>query len=266
MCAPRFAPALRGEHSWVPDAAALRPALALEQWTQFRTLVEAHIAPVEDLQPEPWAPAMTFTRDLALATDDVVIPLMPASRRGPFEAPLARRRLSSLGLGSETTPEVLRFDGGNVLADAHGRLLIGVTPEPTDDFIETVRFLEAATGRGAYQVPLAGRRFPHIDMAVCDLGGKAWLAYPDALSGFDLADDAWQTLFMGRPVITVEPVDGEQLACNLIVDSDVAIGPEISSTLRAQLDHCGIDYVGTPLTELLKAGGGAHCLTLQLPR
>ncbi len=260
MCAPIFASPLSGEHSWVQDAEPMEPGLALEQWTQLRSLVETHIAPVEDLQPEPWAPAMTFTRDLALATDEVVIPLMAASRRGPFEAPLARRRLSSLGLDYEKTPEVLRFDGGNVLADVHGRLLIGVMSELTADFIETVRFLEAVTGRVAYRVPLAGGRFP------CDLGGKAWLVYPDALPGFDLDDEAWRTLFMGRSVITVEPADGEQLACNLVVNRDVAVGPQISSRLRTQLNQCGIDYVGTPLTELLKAGGGAHCLTLQLPR
>jgi N-dimethylarginine dimethylaminohydrolase len=266
MCAPRFAPALSGEHSWVQDAEPLQPALALEQWTRLRTLVEAHIAPVENLQPEPWAPAMTFTRDLALATDDVVIPLMPESRRGPFEAPLAHRRLSSLGVDCETTHEVVRFDGGNVLADTHGRLLIGVSSESTDGFIETVRFLEAATGRAAYRVPLTGGRFPHIDMALCDLGGRAWLVYPDALPGFDLADEAWSTLFMERPVITVKPADGEQLACNLIVHRDVALGPEISPTLRTQLNQCGIHYVGTPLSKLLKAGGGALCLTLQLPR
>ncbi len=173
-----------------------------------------------------------------------------------------------VALGVDLDPNCTppRFDGDNVLADSHGRLLIGVTAaEPAAEFTAAVRFLEQAAGRPTFAVPLAGGRFPHIDMAVCDLNGRAWLVYPDALSGFDLDDPDWNDLFLGLQVIKVTAADGEQLACNLVVQGDTAIGPEISTELQIRIEQHGIAYYGTPLTELLKAGGGAHCLTLELP-
>jgi len=122
-----------------------------------------------------------------------------------------------------------------VLADRLGRLLTGVTAaEPTTTFADAARFMEHATGRSAYRVPLAGGRFPHIDMSVSDPNGKAWLVYP--LQGFDLHDPAWRALFAGRPVIQANVSNADQLACNLVVRGD-----------------------------LVKAGGSTHCLTLELP-
>lgn len=265
MCPPIYLPALRDERSWVPHSPPLDPGLAVEQWERLRELVAEHVAPVALLQAEPWAPAMTFTRDLALVTPDTVVPLMPDSARGPFEAPLAARQLAARGLHGAIAVDPPRFDGGNVIADSHGRLLIGVTnPAPSDDFVAIVRSLEAATDRAAYRVPLAGGRFPHVDMAICDLAGRAWLVYPGALHEFGPVDPDWRDLFLGLPVITVAPDDGERLACNLVVHGDVVIGPEIGSELRHEINGLGIDYVPTPLTELAKAGGGAHCLTLEL--
>ncbi len=238
---------------------------ANEQWEQLRNLILEHIGPVDLLQPEPWAPAMTFTRDLALVVDDKVVPLRPLSQRGSFETPLLRRHLASSGI-SLALEEPVHFDGGNVIADSHGRLLIGVTTrDPSDELTAAVRCLESVVGRAAYSVPLAGGRFPHIDMGVCDLNGRGWLIYPGALAGFDVADSDWIDFLHGLPVLVAEPHDGERLACNLVVHGDLAIGPEISSQLRTKVEALGIDYIGTPLSDLRKAGGGAHCLTLELP-
>jgi N-dimethylarginine dimethylaminohydrolase len=228
------------------------------------SLVDRHVGPVELLTAEPWASAMTFVRDLGLSTAAGVVPLMPGGHRAPFEVPLFAKTLRQLGeatLGGDALP----IAGGNVLADAHGRLLIGVSDDvPGDDLRSAVACLEAATRRTAYRVPIAGGRFPHIDMALCDLDGRGWLAYPAALGGFDLSRRSWQELFRGLPVIVVDPPDGERLACNLVIGDGVVIGPPIGSTLVAEIAALGIEHVATPLDELLKAGGGAHCLTLEL--
>ena len=66
-------------------------------------------------------------------------------------------------------------------------------------------------------------------------------------------------------MIEVDDRDGELLACNLVLAGRTAIGPQISSALQRQIEARGINYVATPLGELRKAGGGARCLTLELP-
>lgn len=201
------------------------------------SLGDTVISPVVEVSAEPWALAMTFTRDLAVVTDDIVIPLMPHRIRGTFEAPLTRSVLVSLGLELTAPSEPLRFDGGNVRDDCHGRLLVGVlSDQPTAGFVEAVRFLEAATGRPAYRVPLAGGRLPHLDMAMCDLNGRAWLVSPDGSPGFDLADRASNELFLGRPVIVAGTTDGEQLGCNLVVIAN--------ETLPRRMTHSGQSSAG----------------------
>lgn len=266
MSAPRFLPALANDRSWIGDNKALDTERAMQQWGALRALVDDHIAPVVELQPEPWTPAMTFTRDLGLVTAGGIVPLMPSSSRGPFEAPPAHRRIRELGAPLVDVADPLRLDGGNVLADTHGRLLVGVTSSAPDPaFVAAVRVLEQVTNRPPFRVPLVGGRFPHVDMAVCDLNGAGWLVYPEALPGFDLADPAWDELFLGLPVIAASERDGELLGCNLIVGTDTAIGPEISHGLRQGIEQVGVRYLGTPLSELRKAGGGAHCLSLELP-
>ena len=194
MCSPVFAARLAGEQSWLPTEPPLDRGLAVDQWERLASLISEHVGPVERLQPEPWAPAMTFTRDLGLAVDNQLVLLVPSSRRGPFEAPLVHRRLATSASNATLPERRIRLDGGNVLADSYGRLLIGVTsPEPTDELVGAVRALERATARDAYRVPLSGGRFPHLDMALCDLAGRAWLAYPTALPGFDPATPSGET-------------------------------------------------------------------------
>lgn len=265
MCPPTALPALVGERSWQPAAPKLERARAVAQWQQLVDVVEANVAPVDPLVAEPWAWAMTFTRDLGIVVDDTVFALMPVSSRGPFEAPLFAKEMSQRNIELVNPDEPLRFDGGNVIADRHGRLLIGVARDAHRDLVHIGRDLAARTGRTAYAIPIAGGRFPHIDMALCELGERGWLVYPEALPGFDLTDPGWQAFFDGAPVIVADEVDGERLACNLVVAGDVAIGPEVSTDLVRRLTGIGIDYIATPLDELLKAGGGAHCLTLEMP-
>lgn len=265
MCSPRYAPRLAGDRSWTAADEPLDVPRAVDEWERLRSLVHTHIAPVLELQPEPWARAMTFTRDLAVITESAAVALMPTSVRGPFEAPLVHRSLAEAGVPLMATDDPVRIDGGNVLPDRHGRLLIGVTSsEPSEEMRTAVRRLEHATGRPSYRVPLVGGRFPHVDMAISDLQGRGWLAHPGALAGFDADDPAWQTLFVGKPVVVVDEPEGERLGCNVVVGDDVIIGPDLSFDLRRRLESFGFDYHGTPLEELRKAGGGAHCLTLEV--
>ena len=125
--------------------------------------------------------------------------------------------------------------------------------------------LKRRTGRSAVGVPLGGGRWPHLDMAMADLGGRGWLVHPRALNGYDPTDAAWRSLFAGRPIIEVEADEGDRLACNVVMAGDVVIGPSIGPVTRSRIEALGFDYEAVDVGELTKAGGGVHCLTLELP-
>ena len=264
MGSPRWLPALAQDRTW-NGSEPLDVVAAGDQWSALQEVIERRLGPVVVLDAAPWAQATTFVRDLGVVVDDELVFLRPAGLRGLLEPPVLVQRLAAAGITVDGEAEPLELDGGNVLADHHGRVLVGLCGEPEPGLRAAVDALKQRTGRSAIGVPLAGGRWPHIDMALADLGGRGWLVHPGALGGYDPAEVTWRSLFVDRPVIEVDAEEGDRLACNVVVAGSVVIGPPIGAATRARVEALGFDYESVDVAELAKAGGGVHCLTLELP-
>ncbi|MFN3219866.1 MAG: dimethylarginine dimethylaminohydrolase family protein [Acidimicrobiales bacterium] len=262
MGSPHRLPGLPSELCW-DDGAPLDVNAACAQWDMLREAVERCVGEVLVLEPGLLARSTTFVRDLGLAIDGSLVLLRPAGLRGLLEPPSFARMLRSSGIDLADGP-LPALDGGNVMADHHGRLLVGLCGEPTSSLRAAVDALKVRTGRTAIGVPLAGGRWPHLDMALADLGGRGWLVHPEALAGYDRTDAAWREVFAGRPVIEIAPDEANGLACNVLVAGDVVIGPPVGACTRRRVEALGFRYEAVDVSELVKAGGGVHCLTLEL--
>jgi N-dimethylarginine dimethylaminohydrolase len=263
MGSPRWLPELAPQNTW--HGGTLDVCAAADQWEALRDAVERRVGAVSVLGPAPWAAATTFVRDLGLVVEGDLVRLQPSGLRGRLEPPLLARALAAAGVEFDHRVAPLELDGGNVLADHHGRLVVGLCGEPDAAMQSAVDALKLRTGRAVLGVPLAGGRWPHLDMAMADLGGRGWLVYPAALAGYDRSDPAWRAVFAGRPVIEVDVEEGERLGCNVLVAGDVVIGPPVEARTRTGIESLGFDYEPADVGELTKAGGGVHCLTLELP-
>ncbi len=264
MGSPRWLPTLAAQRTWT-GGDPLDVAAAGDQWLALHDVIERRVGAVLVLDAAPWAQATTFVRDLGVMVDGELVLVRPAGLRGLLEPPLLARRLAEAGVPVSDGAAPSELDGGNVLADHHGRLLVGLCGEPEAGLRTAVDALKLRTGRSAVGVPLAGGRWPHLDMAMADLGGRGWLVHPGALAGYDPTDAAWRSLFADRPVIEVDPEEGDRLACNVLVAGGVVIGPPIGARTRSRVEALGFDYEAVDVGELTKAGGGVHCLTLELP-
>lgn len=238
---------------------------ALAQWQGLVDAVELAGGKVELAEPNPESGAMTFTRDTAVvAADGVAVVLRNVGRRGDVEPGRIAAWLAEHGFAIEEPAEQDRLDGGNVVAAA-GRWLIGMPSEarrPELDRLADV--LAARSGHGAVGVPLVQARYGHLDLALADLGGRAWLAYPPALGAPDLTDARWQRVLDGRPVVAVDDDEARRLACNVVVVGETVIGGGLTPRLCRAIEQLGLCPVPVALDEFRKAGGGAHCLTLEL--
>ncbi len=65
-------------------------------------------------------------------------------------------------------------------------------------------------------------------------------------------------------LIEVKDEDAEVLGLNAISDGHNVVLPQQAIGLRDQLAAAGFRTVGVDLSELLKAGGGPKCCTLEL--
>lgn len=237
---------------------------ATAQWERFAAAVRAAGAEVELLPPEPRSGAMTFTRDTAVVVGKhEAVVLRNVGRRGDIEPARIERWLAAGGFTVRLLADGDRIDGGNVLRTAE-HWLIGIPlGAGRDEADRLAKVLRETTGRRAFGVPLAGGRFGHLDMVLADLGGHGWLIHPPAFVEPDLDAPGWMRILGDRPRIIVDDDDARRLACNVLVLGTAVIG-DLPDRLCRAIAALGLEPVPVALDEFRKAGGGAHCLSLEL--
>lgn len=250
-------------NAWMRWDEEVDRALAMRQWEGLVGALERAGAQVEVLPPSARAPAMTFTRDMGVIVDGEVVLLTNLGPRGEREPRRARRWLRSNGVPTRRWDPADRVEGGNVVRCAWGWLIgvrAGLGAEPTRRF---ARHLRATTGDEVAIVPLPDARFGHLDMVLADLG-PLWLAHPPVLELAGFGDGGWRAILGDRPVVEVDDSEVARLAVNVVRVGHTVIG-DMSHRLCRIIERAGLAAVPVELGELRKAGGGAHCLTLELP-
>lgn len=236
---------------------------AADQWAALVATLREAGATVEVLSPDPAVPAMTFTRDLGVTVEGRVLTLTNLGPRGRGEPRRVRRWLREADVPHEAWRRRDRLEGGNVLRTGWGWLVgvrAGMDADPTRRLAAELR---ARTGDRAAVLPLAEPAFGHLDMTLADLG-PCWLAHPPGLVAADFGAGHWPEILGGRPVIEVEADEARRLAVNVAQVGDVVIG-DLSARLCRRIEAHGLLAAPVDLDEFRKAGGGAHCCTLELP-
>lgn len=241
------------------------PDLALRQWESLTALLQGAGAKVELLPHNPRSTMQTFTADGALIFGPGQALLLPNDGpRGDDEPRAFRTWLEAAGFLVEGLPPGCRVDGGNIIPAGPDLWLAGLKPGVNGQAERYIgKLLRRLTGGALYGVPLADRRYLHLDMALCALGGRAWLLYPGAFAdgGASLRAQPW---FGGRPVLEVSDQDGAAFACNAVVVGKTVVTGLISKPLHAAMAELGLQVECLDLGQFYLAGGGAKCLTLPL--
>lgn len=105
-------------------------------------------------------------------------------------------------------------------------------------------------------------RFYHLDTCFCPLSDGTLLYYPPAFDFY--SNRLIETRVPTAKRLVVGEADALAFACNAVNVGRSVILNQVSAGLRQQLQTRGYDVVETPLSEFLKAGGAAKCLTLRL--
>ena len=101
-----------------------------------------------------------------------------------------------------------------------------------------------------------------MDTCLCPLAGGWLLYYPPAFDAASLVEIERRVPNEKR--IAVNEADALQFACNAVDLDGRVVMNNASQELQARLRAAGFTPVLTPLSEFLKAGGTAKCLTLRL--
>lgn len=123
--------------------------------------------------------------------------------------------------------------------------------------VETEEFF----GRPVIGLTLVDGCYYHLDTALAVLDERTIMYYPGAFS--EGSRRILQELF--PDAVTASPEDAAAFGLNAVSDGHHVVLPAGATRLVAQLRERGFDPVGLDVSELLRAGGGVKCCTLELP-
>lgn len=233
---------------------------AVEQWHNLFHIMKEHTT-VDLVKPQQGVPDMVFTANAGLVLENTVVLSRFYHKERQGEEPFFQQWFEENGFTVHTLPKDLPFEGaGDALLDREGRWLwagYGFRSE-----LDSHPYLAKWLDIEVMSLRLMDERFYHLDTCFCPLANGYLLYYPPAFDSY--SNRLIEMRVPSHKRIAVEEPDAVNFACNAVNIDRVIIMNKASDELKQRLEQVGFQIVETPLTEFLKAGGAAKCLTLRV--
>ncbi|UIE36050.1 bifunctional arginine dihydrolase/ornithine cyclodeaminase [Leptodesmis sichuanensis] len=233
---------------------------AVEQWQGLYHILKDR-AVVDLVKAQPGVPDMVFTANagLVLGNEVVLSRFFHKERQG--EEPFFKQWFAEQGFTVHELPKDLPFEGaGDALLDREGRWLwagYGFRSE-----LDSHPYLAKWLDIEVLSLRLMDERFYHLDTCFCPLTDGYLLYYPPAFDSY--SNRLIELRVPEEKRIIVDEKDAVNFACNAVNVNRIVIMNKATDGLKQQLKAVGFEVLETPLTEFLKAGGAAKCLTLRV--
>ncbi len=233
---------------------------SVEQWSKLNHVLN-NIAQVDLVEGQQGVPDMVFTANAGLVLGDnaVLSRFYHPERQG--EEPHFKKWFADNGFKVFELPKDLPFEGaGDALLDREGRWLwagYGFRSE-LDSHPYIAKWLDIEV----LSLRLIDDRFYHLDTCFCPLTGGYVLYYPAAFDSY--SNHIIEKRVPESKRIAIAEPDAINFACNAVNVEQTVVMNKASDSLKQRLADVGFQVIETPLTEFLKAGGAAKCLTLRI--
>jgi N-dimethylarginine dimethylaminohydrolase len=261
MCPPKYFTVEYVINPWMAGKeGSLDLNLACTQWETLRDAL-SEVADIVLMDPQPDLPDMVFTANAGVVYGNKAIAshFMPHERRP--EEPHLKTWFRDNGFELLELDEKIGFEGaGDCLLDRGGPWLwtgYGFRTE-IEAHAEIAKFFDVEL----VSIKLTDSRFYHIDTCFCPLTGGFLMYHPPA---FDYDSRiAIESRIPSHKRIVVDTEDAGNFACNAVNVGDMVYLNKASEPLKARLMLAGFKVNELDMSEFLKAGGSAKCLTLKL--
>jgi lysine-ketoglutarate reductase/saccharopine dehydrogenase-like protein (TIGR00300 family) len=233
---------------------------AVEQWQGLHQILKQH-AIVDLVPPEKGWPDLVFTANAGLVLGDNVVLSRFLHKERQGEEPFFKQWFEANGYIVNELPKDLPFEGaGDALLDREGRWLwagYGFRSE-----LDSHPYLAKWLDIEVLSLRLIDERFYHLDTCFCPLANGYLLYYPGAFDSY--SNRLIEMRVAAEKRIAIAEADAVNFACNAVNVDSIVIMNKTSDALKTRLAGVGFQVLETPLTEFLKAGGAAKCLTLRV--
>ncbi|HEU5471308.1 MAG TPA: arginine deiminase-related protein [Actinophytocola sp.] len=255
MCPPTHFDVTYAINPWMePDKPTDAP-LAVVQWERLRSQLIALGHRVDLVLPVPGLPDMVFAANAATVVGGRVLAARYRYPQRSGEEPVYRNWFAEHGYPVRAARFVNEGEGDFLVTGE--RILAGTgfrTERRAHD--EAQEHL----GLPVVGLTLVDPYFYHLDTALAVLDHETIMYYPGAFSKRSQA--ILRELYPSA--IRAGRADAEVFGLNAVSDGRNVLLPTQATRLVEALRRAGFNPIGVDLTELLKAGGGAKCCTLEL--
>src|ERR1700742_184353 len=256
MCPPEHFDVTYAINPWMRPEAPADPALALRQWETLKQTYESLGHSVATIEPAAGLPDMVFAANGATVIDGTVLGVRFRYQERAAEAAAYLSWFRSHGYSRVHEPVFVNEGEGDILVT--GETVLAGYGFRSDQAVAGE--LASVFGRRVVSLRLVDPRFYHLDTALCVLDASTAMYYPAAFD--DAGRAALATVF--DELIEAKDEDAEVLGLNAVSDGRHVVLARQAAGLARSLFARGFVPVPVDMSELLKAGGGAKCCTLEL--
>lgn len=256
MCPPEHFAVTYAINPWMEPGTPTDAATAMRQWARLRDVYLGLGHGVSTIEPVAGLPDMVFAANAATVIGGKVLGARFCYPQRAAEAGPYLDWFCASGYTEIRAPEHVNEGEGDILFT--GRALLAGHGFRTDQ--AAAAELAELFGLPVVSLRLVDPRFYHLDTALCVLDADTAMYYPAAF------DDAGRAAIAEHftELIEAKDEDAEVLGLNAVSDGRHVVLPAQAAGLAAQLRERGFEPVGVDMSELLKAGGGPKCCTLEL--
>ena len=258
MCRPDFYGIRYEINPWMDVNRQASTSRAREQWQElYRIITQMLGQTVELIPPQPDLPDIVFTANAGLVFDHQVVLSNFRYKQRQGESPLFEAFFKEKGYKIFRLPSGIAFEGAGDALFCGEELFAGYI------FRSEARchsLLAEMVGRRVLSLELVDPRFYHLDTCFCPLADGSAMYYPQAFDSY--ARRILENYLTDAIVVSRE--EALTFACNAVrAGKNIILGAHCPE-LAAQLSDRGYRVFELDLSEFMKAGGSARCLTLEI--
>ncbi len=257
MCPPRHYEIRYEINPWMHIEHDSDPSVAQAQWDALVSTLRELGAQIELVDPRAGLPDLVFTANAGLIWRDTAYPsrFRHGVRQG--ESPIFEDWFKHHGFQVVPLPDEMLFEGAGDALFCGDTLFAGYRFRSDAN---SLIWLGEQLGVPVLPLELVDPRFYHLDTCFCPLDHQTALYYPNAF------DEYGRSVLKDRipRLLEVDATEAETFSCNAVVVGRSVVLNEDTPHLTATLRAAGFDTRAVKLTEFIKSGGSAKCLTLRL--
>lgn len=257
MCPPDYYGIEYEINPWMDRTKQADREVARIQWQGLHDILKELGAVISTLTPIEGCPDLVFTANAAMIFRQRAV-------LSHFRHPERQREedydaawLQSAGYSIERLPPDMFFEGAGDALFCGDTLFAGYRIRSDARGHQHIGML---LGKRVIPMELVDGYYYHLDTCFCPLAPGEAIYYPAAFD--DYGRRALQELVPS--LIPVVEEEARSFACNAVVVGKTVVTNIGSPQLHKSLQAFGYTTIETPLTEFVKAGGSAKCLTLRL--